>query len=93
MNTAILTTGAPKRIGFISTRFYGTDGVTLEARKWAQILSSMGHTCYWMAGLLDTPREISHELALAYFNHPEVAALQDLHRGSVTASQTPTSAD
>ena len=77
MSIAILTTGAPKRIGFVSTRFYGTDGVTLEAAKWAQILSGMGHTCYWMAGLLDTPRDLSHEAPLAYFNHPEVAALQD----------------
>ncbi len=46
MTTCILATGAPKRIGFISTRFQGTDGVTLEARKWAHILSGMGHTCY-----------------------------------------------
>jgi hypothetical protein len=36
MSTCISTTGAPKRIGFISTRFHGTDGVTLEARKWAE---------------------------------------------------------
>ena len=77
MNTTLLTTGAPKRIGFISTRFHGTDGVTLESRKWAQILTGMGHTCYWMGGLLDTAREISHEVALAYFRHPEVARLQD----------------
>ena len=60
MSTCILTTGAPKRIGFISTRFHGTDGVTLEARKWAHILSGMGHSCFWMAGLLDAPAEISH---------------------------------
>lgn len=76
MSLCILTTGAPKRIGFISTRFHGTDGVTLEARKWAQILSGMEHQCFWMAGLLDTPREVSHEAPLAYFNHPEVATLQ-----------------
>ena len=55
--------GTPRRIGFISTRFQGTDGVTLEARKWADILSKMGHTCHWMAGLL---------APLAYFGHPEV---------------------
>jgi glycosyltransferase involved in cell wall biosynthesis len=76
MSLCILTTGAPKRIGFISTRFHGTDGVTLEARKWAQILNGMDHQCFWMAGLLDTPPETSHEAPLAYFNHPEVAALQ-----------------
>lgn len=76
MSMCILTTGAPKRIGFISTRFHGTDGVTLEAKKWAHILSGMGHECFWMAGLLDTPPEVSHPSPLAYFNHPQIAALQ-----------------
>jgi glycosyltransferase involved in cell wall biosynthesis len=76
MSTCILTTGEPKRIGFISTRFHGTDGVTLETRKWAQVLGGMGHSCYWMAGQLDAPAEISHEAPLAFFNHPEIAAVQ-----------------
>ena len=74
--TCILYTGTPKRIGFVSTRFHGTDGVTLEARKWAQILSSMGHKCYWMAGLLDAPPEVSMHVPLAWFNHPEIAEVQ-----------------
>lgn len=76
MNTVILTSGAPRRIGFISTRFHGTDGVTLEARKWAHILEGMGHTCYWMAGQLDAPPAVSHHAPLAFFNHPEVATVQ-----------------
>jgi glycosyltransferase involved in cell wall biosynthesis len=76
MSTCILTTGAPKRIGFISTRFHGTDGVTLEARKWAHILGGMGHSCFWMAGLLDAQPEVSHEAPLAYFGHPEVVEVQ-----------------
>ncbi|MBI5691648.1 MAG: glycosyltransferase family 4 protein [Verrucomicrobia bacterium] len=76
MNPCFLTTGAPRRIGFVSTRFHGTDGVTLEARKWAQVLGSMGHSCFWMAGLLDAPPERSHVAPLAFFGHPEVAALQ-----------------
>ena len=76
MSTCVLSTGAPKRVGFISTRFHGTDGVTLEARKWAHILRGMGHSCFWMAGLLDTSPEDSHDAPLAFFNHPEVAAVQ-----------------
>jgi glycosyltransferase involved in cell wall biosynthesis len=76
MKTCILTTGEPKRIGFISTRFQGTDGVTLEARKWAQVLAGMGHTCYWMAGMLDAPADVGHEAPLAFFDHPDVAAVQ-----------------
>ncbi|HNQ88413.1 MAG TPA: glycosyltransferase family 4 protein [Verrucomicrobiota bacterium] len=77
MSTCLLTTGAPRRIGFISTRLQGTDGVTLEARKWARVLEGMGHTCYWMAGLLDAPVERSHLAPLAHFNHPEVSGLQE----------------
>lgn len=72
----ILMSGAPKRVGFISTRFCGTDGVSLEARKWSQILSSMGHQCFWMAGLLDTPFETSHLYPPAFFNHPRNFTLQ-----------------
>lgn len=77
MDRSLLTIGKPRRIGFVSTRFQGTDGVTLEARKWAHILEGMGHSCYWMAGMLDAPPAVSHTAPLAYFNHPEVAAVQD----------------
>ena len=60
----------PKRIGFISTRFHGTDGVTLEAAKWAAILQVDGANCFWMAGLLDKPEAVSHCDPIAFFNHP-----------------------
>jgi glycosyltransferase involved in cell wall biosynthesis len=76
MNACMVAAGPPRRIGFISTRFQGTDGVTLEARKWAAILQGLGHSCYWMAGLIDAPPGISHHAPLASFNHPEVLALQ-----------------
>ncbi len=90
MSTSILTTGAPKRVGFISTRFHGTDGVTLEAKKWAHILNGMGHESFWMAGLLDTPPTLSHHAPLAYFNHPQVAVLQAKLFGVTTRSRTVT---
>ncbi|MGD8251556.1 MAG: glycosyltransferase family 4 protein [Desulfobacterales bacterium] len=49
-----LSNGIPgKRIGFVSTRFAGTDGVTLEAAKWAEVLGESGHRCFWFAGELD----------------------------------------
>lgn len=76
MSLPLISPGTPKRIGFISTRFRGTDGVTLEARKWAGIFEGLGHSCYWMAGMLDAPPEISHAAPLAFFNHPEIASLQ-----------------
>lgn len=89
-NSSILITGAPRRIGFISTRFQGTDGVTLEARKWAHILESMGHQCFWMAGLLDSPPDVSHAAPIAYFNNPQVATLQTKLFGMATRTRAVT---
>ncbi len=40
------------RIGFISTRLNGTDGVSLEVEKWATVLRRMGHELYFCAGEL-----------------------------------------
>jgi glycosyltransferase involved in cell wall biosynthesis len=57
-----------KHIGFISTRFAGTDGVTLEASKWAQVLRTMGHDCYWFAGQLDKDRNRSMLVPEAFFH-------------------------
>ncbi len=57
------------QIGFISTRFSGTDGVSLEAKKWADVLEAAGHDCYWFAGETD---RISHRcmtVPQAHFNH------------------------
>lgn len=90
MNTNNPSPGTPRRIGFISTRFHGTDGVTLEARKWAHILQGMGHQCFWMGGQLDSPPLISHECPLAFFNHPQVATLQDKLFGVTTRSRAVT---
>jgi glycosyltransferase involved in cell wall biosynthesis len=39
-------------LGFVSTRFAGIDGVSLEASKWAQIFEGEGHNCHWFAGEL-----------------------------------------
>src|SRR5947207_6577711 len=90
MSSIILSAGAPHRIGFISTRFHGTDGVTLEAEKWAHILAGQGHSCYWMAGLLDTPPEASYHVPLAFFNHPEIAELQSHLFGKATRTRSVT---
>lgn len=76
MQNSVLNGIAPRRIGFISTRFQGTDGVTLEARKWAHLFGQLGCSSYWMAGILDTPPEISHQVPRAFFNHPDVAEVQ-----------------
>jgi glycosyltransferase involved in cell wall biosynthesis len=62
----------PKRIGFVSTRLAGTDGVSLETEKWAIVLERNGHTCTYMAGELDTPEERSFLVPECHFTHPEV---------------------
>lgn len=41
------------RIGFISTRLAGTDGVSLETAKWATVLNRMGHEVFYCAGELE----------------------------------------
>lgn len=58
-----------KNIGFVSTRFAGTDGVTLEASKWAQVLKTIGHHHFWFAGLLDRSPERSFLVPEAFFQH------------------------
>lgn len=60
-----------KNIGFVSTRFAGTDGVTLEASKWAQVLRDSGHHCFWFAGELDKNPENSLLVPEAFFQHSQ----------------------
>ena len=67
----------PERIGFISTRFAGTDGVTLESAKWAEVLWQDEHTSHWYGGVLDRDDEVSKCLPEAYFGHPENIWIDD----------------
>lgn len=61
-------------IGFISTRLAGTDGVSLEAAKWASIFEGGGHLCFYMSGELDKdkPNQRSLLVEKAHFKHPLV---------------------
>jgi glycosyltransferase involved in cell wall biosynthesis len=58
-----------KNIGFVSTRFAGTDGVTLEASKWAQVFKNAGHHHFWFAGLLDRNPDRCFLVPEAFFQH------------------------
>jgi mannosylglucosylglycerate synthase len=58
-----------KKIGFVSTRFAGTDGVTMESSKWAAVLRTMGHECYWFAGELDRAPQRSYLVPEAHFHY------------------------
>lgn len=58
-------------IGFVSTRFAGTDGVSLESAKWAEILWESRHVSHWYAGKLDRDAGVSMLVPEAYFKHEE----------------------
>ncbi|MFC1862600.1 glycosyltransferase family 4 protein [Thermodesulfobacteriota bacterium] len=66
-----------KNIGFISTRFAGTDGVSLETGKWVEVLEEMGYYCFYFAGELDTPETQSMLSPMAHFTHPEISRISE----------------
>jgi hypothetical protein len=75
------------RIGFVSTRFQGLDGVSLETAKWVSLLERFHHRCYWFAGELDTDPERSLLVPEAYFRHPAILALERDLFGKATRSR------
>jgi len=58
-----------QNIGFVSTRFAGTDGVSLEASKWAEVFQRNGYSCYWFAGKLDRDLNRVFPCSEAHFQH------------------------
>jgi len=60
-----------ENIGFVSTRFAGIDGVSLEASKWAEVFEQRGHRCFWFAGKLDRNPEKSSLIHEAHFQHAQ----------------------
>ena len=64
--------GRTHKIGFVSTRLAGTDGVSLETDKWADIFEEEGASCYYLAGELDSPPDQSFLVEEAHFMHPVI---------------------
>ncbi|RZB33640.1 MAG: hypothetical protein SRB2_03751 [Desulfobacteraceae bacterium Eth-SRB2] len=64
--------GSAHNVGFISTRFAGTDGVSLETAKWATVFQRQGFRCFFFAGELDLPPDCSYLAEEAHFAHPEI---------------------
>ncbi len=62
-------------VGFVSTRLAGTDGVSLETTKWADIITQFGLECFYFAGESDRPAERSYVVPEAHFAHSDVRAL------------------
>ncbi len=64
--------GSVHNVGFISTRFAGTDGVSLETEKWATVFQRQGFRCFFFAGELDHPPDCSYLAEEAHFTHPDI---------------------
>jgi glycosyltransferase involved in cell wall biosynthesis len=67
----------PQRVGFVSTRLAGTDGVSLETAKWVRFFEERGAGCCFLAGALDWPEERSLLVEEAHFSHPLIKEIYD----------------
>lgn len=63
------------RIGFISTRLSGVDGVSFEVAKWTLVLRRMGHETVMAAGELRKARPDARLIPGMHFEDPEPAAV------------------
>jgi glycosyltransferase involved in cell wall biosynthesis len=76
------------RLGFVSTRFKGTDGVSLETTKWRQVLEKMGYDCYFFSGLSDWDSGKSMVVDEAFFGNPQVLDIQDRCFGTTVRGES-----
>lgn len=63
------------RIGFISTRLNGTDGVSLEVAKWSRVLRRQGHEMFYCAGELGDYAKDGTQIPKLHFAHQSIQAL------------------
>ncbi len=75
-----------RTVGFVSFRFAGTDGVSLETEKWAEVFRKWGYRCVFMAGELETPEEDSFLVEEAHFQHPEI---KEIYQACFSQSRRP----
>jgi glycosyltransferase involved in cell wall biosynthesis len=61
------------RIGIVSTRLAGVDGVTFEAAKWEEVLARMGHEVRLLAGDVDALRPHARLVPAMHFAYPPAA--------------------
>jgi mannosylglucosylglycerate synthase len=71
-----------RKAGFVSTRLSGTDGVSLETGKWAATLERLGLRCFYFAGLIDRPAAVSRTVPEAFFQHPDIEAINRIVFGN-----------
>jgi len=79
-----------KNIGFVSTRFAGTDGVSLESSKWADVLEQNGYRCFWFGGEVDRNPDNTVLVPEAHFKHEQVQWINSQVYGNRGRTQTVT---
>lgn len=77
-------------IGFLSFRFQGTDGVSLETSKWAEVLEEDGHKCFYFSGLSDRPDDRAMVIDEAHFLEEENREYYNKFFGSLKRSREET---
>jgi len=82
-----MRTTVKRNLGFVSTRFKGNDGVSLETEKWVDVLNRMGYPCYLFGGDSDDhERDRLYFVPHAHFKHPEI---QQIHTCAFTMASRP----
>jgi mannosylglucosylglycerate synthase len=76
------TSLAGRRVGVISTRFEGTDGVTLETEKWIQVLERLNCQCFFLAGACGWDPARTIIVPEAHFQHPDIVHLHEIAYGA-----------
>jgi glycosyltransferase involved in cell wall biosynthesis len=77
----------PHHIGFVSTRFRGHDGVSLESEKWLEILGRLGYRCFLFGGDCDEDEmDYSYLVPEAHFMHPDI---QEIYTASFSLALRP----
>ena len=77
-----------ENVGFISVRFAGTDGVSLETEKWADVFESEGVKTFYFAGELDRPPERSYLVQEAHFTHPDIRDVYNHSFGAIARDRS-----
>lgn len=77
------------KIGLISTRLAGVDGVSLETEKMDVVLQRMGHETFYCAGELDE-HMLGRGMVIPemHFQHPDILAIQNIAFDSLHPPRT-----
>ncbi|HVN53659.1 MAG TPA: glycosyltransferase family 4 protein [Anaerolineaceae bacterium] len=67
-----------RKVGLVSTRFEGTDGVSLETIKWVQVLERLNCECFFFAGQCEWEVTRSRIVPEVFFRHPTIQRINDI---------------